>query len=135
MKKVVDLAPSGSFKRKPGHRRRNNSGGLNPSKSSDRTREGSIGSVESLISYNDVKYRSEARGSSTNSEASNDSMGGHRNGTHIQSELGRSMILEFAILIVKVPLLSLYGIQFKRVAGKAWQYKDTADQIPRELRL
>jgi len=135
LKKVVDLAPSGSVKQRPGHRRRINSGGLNPSKSSDRTREGSIGSVESLRSYNDFKYRSEVRGSFTNSEASNDSMGGHRNGSHIQSELGGSMILEFAILIVKIPLLSLYGIQFKRVAGKAWQYKDTADQIPRELRL
>jgi hypothetical protein len=135
LKKVVDLAPSGSVRQRLGHRRRITSGGLNPSKSSDRTRKGSIGSVESLRSYNDFKNRSEAGGSFTNSEASNDSKGGHRNGSHIQSEFGGSMILEFAILIAKFPLLLLYGIQFKRVGGKAWQYKDTADQIPRELRL
>jgi hypothetical protein len=53
LKKVVDLPPSGSVKQRPGHRRRITPGGLNPSKSSDRTREGSIGSVVSLRSYND----------------------------------------------------------------------------------
>lgn len=62
-------------------------------------------------------------------------MGGYRNGSHIRSGPGGSMILKFEILSVKVPLLSLHGIQFKRVAGKAWQYKDMADQILRELRL
>jgi hypothetical protein len=55
--------------------------------------------------------------------------------THVQSELGGSMILEFEIFIVKVPLLSLHGIQFKRLAGGTWQYKNMADQILRELRL
>ena len=55
--------------------------------------------------------------------------------THVQSELGGSMILEFEIFIVKVPLLSLHGIQFKRLAGGTWQFKNMADQILRELRL
>jgi hypothetical protein len=55
--------------------------------------------------------------------------------THVQSELGGSMILEFEIFIVKVPLLSLHGIQFKRLAGGTWQYKNMADQVLRELRL
>lgn len=82
----------------------------------------------------------------TNSDASDESVGRDRRGgssaravgetsTHVQSELGGSMILEFEIFIVKVPLLSLHGIQFKRLAGGTWQYKNMADQILRELRL
>lgn len=55
--------------------------------------------------------------------------------TQVQSDLGGSMILEFEIFIVKVPLLSLHGIQFKRIAGNTWQYKSMADQILREIRL
>ena len=45
------------------------------------------------------------------------------------------MVLEFEIFIVKVPLLSLHGIQFKRMSGNTWQYKSMADQILKELRL
>ena len=49
--------------------------------------------------------------------------------------MGESMVLEFEIFIVKVPLLSLHGIQFKRMAGNTWQFKNMADQILRDLRL
>jgi len=45
------------------------------------------------------------------------------------------MILIFEILIVKVPLLSLHGIQFKKVDGGTWQYKNMAQKILAELRL
>ncbi|KAK6194138.1 transcriptional regulator [Pestalotiopsis sp. IQ-011] len=55
--------------------------------------------------------------------------------THVQSDLGGSMTLEFEILIVKVPLLSLHGLQFKRMEGNTWQFKNMADQILKELRL
>ncbi|KAI2633476.1 hypothetical protein GGS21DRAFT_544145 [Xylaria nigripes] len=55
--------------------------------------------------------------------------------THVQSDLGGSMILEFEIVIVKVPLLSLHGVQFKRMKGNTWQFKSMADQILKELRL
>ncbi|PNY23110.1 Protein kinase kin1 [Tolypocladium capitatum] len=55
--------------------------------------------------------------------------------TQVQSDLGGSMVMEFEIFIVKVPLLSLHGIQFKRLTGNTWQYKNMADQILRELRL
>lgn len=83
----------------------------------------------------------------SNSETSVDSIPRNRNGgggrrlapgetsTQVQSDLGGSMILEFEIFIVKVPLLSLHGIQFKRVVGNTWQYKSMADQILKELRL
>jgi serine/threonine protein kinase KIN1/2 len=58
-----------------------------------------------------------------------------RTSEHIHSELGGSMILEFEIFVVKVPLMSLHGIQFKRLAGGTWQYKSMAGNILRELRL
>ncbi|KAI1343018.1 hypothetical protein F5Y15DRAFT_371773 [Xylariaceae sp. FL0016] len=55
--------------------------------------------------------------------------------THVQSDLGGNMILAFEIMIVKVPLLSLHGLQFKRMEGNTWQFKNMADQILKELRL
>ncbi|KAF1953345.1 protein kinase kin1 [Byssothecium circinans] len=55
--------------------------------------------------------------------------------THVQSDLGSSMELIFEILIVKVPLLQLHGIQFKKVNGGTWQYKSMAQTILQELRL
>ncbi|KAF2788996.1 serine/threonine protein kinase-like protein Kin1 [Melanomma pulvis-pyrius CBS 109.77] len=55
--------------------------------------------------------------------------------THVQSDLGGSMILVFEVLIVKVPLLQLHGIQFKKVDGGTWQYKNMAQMILGELRL
>lgn len=55
--------------------------------------------------------------------------------TQVQSDLGGSMVMEFEIFIVKVPLLSLHGIQFKRLTGNTWQYKSMAEQILKELRL
>lgn len=55
--------------------------------------------------------------------------------THVQSDLGESMALKFEIFVVKVPLLSLHGIQFKKVDGGTWQYKNMAQTILNDLRL
>ena len=55
--------------------------------------------------------------------------------THVESELGGNMVLKFEIFIVKVPLFSLHGIQFKKVAGGTWHYKNMATQILEALRL
>ncbi|KAK4957756.1 Serine/threonine-protein kinase [Elasticomyces elasticus] len=55
--------------------------------------------------------------------------------THVQSDLGQGMVLKFEIFVVKVPLLSLHGIQFKKVDGGTWQYKNMAQTILNELRL
>lgn len=55
--------------------------------------------------------------------------------TRVQDDLGGNMVLEFEIFIVKVPMISLHGIQFKRMTGNTWQFKNMADQILRELRL
>jgi Kinase associated domain 1 len=37
--------------------------------------------------------------------------------TRVQSDTGENLVLRFEIFIVKVPLFSLHGIQFKKVAG------------------
>lgn len=78
----------------------------------------------------------------TNSEGSEESLrrshGERQAGetsTHVQSELGRNMVLKFEIFIVKVPLFSLHGIQFKKVAGDTWAYKSMAQKILDALRL
>ncbi|KAJ0110125.1 hypothetical protein J7T55_000557 [Diaporthe amygdali] len=55
--------------------------------------------------------------------------------TRVQDDLGGNMVLEFEVFIVKVPMISLHGIQFKRMTGNTWQFKNMADQILRELRL
>ncbi|KAF8867339.1 Pkinase-domain-containing protein [Acephala macrosclerotiorum] len=144
LKKVVDLPPSSHGDRTPGHRRRISFGGFMGSGNADREREEFR---EAERSPHTPRTPGRARGdaSYTNSDASDESVGGHHRGssnraagetsTHVQSDLGGSMILEFEIFIVKVPLLSLHGIQFKRLAGGTWQYKNMADQILRELRL
>lgn len=43
--------------------------------------------------------------------------------------------IQFEILVVKVPIVSLHGVQFKRVGGNTWQYKNMAEQVVKELRL
>ncbi|KAK3117496.1 Serine/threonine-protein kinase [Teratosphaeriaceae sp. CCFEE 6253] len=55
--------------------------------------------------------------------------------THVQSDLGASMVLKFEIFVVKVPLINLHGIQFKKIDGGTWQYKNMAQTILNELRL
>jgi hypothetical protein len=55
--------------------------------------------------------------------------------THVQSDTGASMVLIFEILIVKVPLLQLHGLQFKKVDGGTFIYKNMAQTILAELRL
>ncbi|KAF1911761.1 serine/threonine protein kinase-like protein Kin1 [Ampelomyces quisqualis] len=55
--------------------------------------------------------------------------------THVQNDMGGSLFLVFEILIVKVPLFSLHGIQFKKVDGGTWQYKNMAQRILSQLRL
>lgn len=55
--------------------------------------------------------------------------------TRVQSDTGENLVLRFEILIVKVPLFSLHGIQFKKVAGGMWQYREMAKRILDALRL
>lgn len=55
--------------------------------------------------------------------------------THVQNDLGGDMVLLFEIMIVRVPWFRLHGIQFKKVQGGTWQYKDVAGEILGALRL
>lgn len=55
--------------------------------------------------------------------------------TRVQSDTGENLVLKFEILIVKVPLFSLHGIQFKKVSGGMWQYREMAKKILDALRL
>ncbi|WVQ80301.1 hypothetical protein IAT38_002406 [Cryptococcus sp. DSM 104549] len=48
---------------------------------------------------------------------------------------GSSLIVRFEIFVVKVPVLPLHGIQFRRVGGDGWQYQMLAKAILREMRL
>jgi len=90
---------------------------------------------------NTPRAHSEDAGSSEEDAANlqqRPSMGGRAAGetsTHVQSDLGGNMALRFEVLLVKVPLLSLHGIQFKKVEGGTWAYKNMAQTILRELRL
>ncbi|KAK0708327.1 kinase-like domain-containing protein [Lasiosphaeris hirsuta] len=43
--------------------------------------------------------------------------------------------IRFEILIVKVPIVNLHGVQFKKVGGNTWQYKAMAEHILKDLRL
>lgn len=43
--------------------------------------------------------------------------------------------LKFEIHVVKFPLVGLYGVQFKKLAGNTWNYKNLAGQILGELKL
>ena len=55
--------------------------------------------------------------------------------THVQNDLGGDMLLLFEIMIVRVPWFRLHGIQFKKVQGGTWQYKDVAGEMLGALRL
>jgi serine/threonine protein kinase KIN1/2 len=55
--------------------------------------------------------------------------------THVRDEFSNSQALEFEIFIVKVPFLSLHGIQFKKVDGNIMVYKEMAQEILQRLKL
>jgi hypothetical protein len=63
---------------------------------------------------------------------------GHDNGatrTRVQEDSGERLVLKFEIAIVKIPLLSLHGIQFKKVQGGMNQYRSMTSAILNALRL
>lgn len=141
LKKVAD-PPTSPSAQAPGHRRRFSFGGLmnNNDRERDDGREferglqtprtPNRGVSEAACSNSDI---SEGSGPLDHSIPSRQAAG--ETTTQVQSDLGGSMVLEFEIFIVKVPLLSLHGIQFKRMSGNTWQYKNLADQILKEVRL
>ena len=102
----------------PSHRRRLSFGGS--------TNHNTAGPSQSSPSKSSRRGRVDT--SYTSSDVSSESVQ--------ESALGGSLILQFKIYIVKVPLLSLHGIQFKSVnKTNTWQYKSLASKILSELRL
>ena len=55
--------------------------------------------------------------------------------TRVQDDTGERLVLRFEIAIVKIPLLSLHGIQFKKVQGGMNQYRSMTATILSSLRL
>ncbi|OAL37300.1 hypothetical protein AYO20_03476 [Fonsecaea nubica] len=55
--------------------------------------------------------------------------------TRVQEDSGERLVLKFEIAIVKIPLLSLHGIQFKKVQGGMNQYRSMTSAILNSLRL
>ncbi|KAJ9606619.1 Serine/threonine-protein kinase [Cladophialophora chaetospira] len=55
--------------------------------------------------------------------------------TRVQEDSGERLVLRFEIAIVKIPLLSLHGIQFKKVQGGMNQYRSMTSAILNGLRL
>ena len=55
--------------------------------------------------------------------------------TRVQDDTGERLVLRFEIAIVKIPLLSLHGIQFKKVQGGMNQYRSMTGTILSSLRL
>ncbi|EXJ77415.1 CAMK/CAMKL/KIN1 protein kinase [Capronia epimyces CBS 606.96] len=55
--------------------------------------------------------------------------------TRVQDDTGERLVLRFEISIVKIPLLSLHGIQFKKVQGGMNQYRSMTSAILNSLRL
>jgi hypothetical protein len=55
--------------------------------------------------------------------------------TKVQSDTGENLILRFEISIVKIPLITIHGIQFKKIQGGMNQYKQMTQRILDSLRL
>jgi hypothetical protein len=144
LERVVDASPPSPERQGqvPSHRQRFSFGGL---RSNEEARE------ETRAAHS-VRFARRNQGPpdrsfTTNSEGSeeyvtsrdNNTLVGERvvgeTTTRVQSDTGENLILRFEIIIVKVPLFSLHGIQFKKVAGGMWQYREMAKRILDALRL
>ncbi|KAJ1949248.1 Serine/threonine-protein kinase [Linderina pennispora] len=51
------------------------------------------------------------------------------------AENAKGISVCFQIFMVRVPLLQLYGLQFRRVSGPTWKYKDICSEILERLKL
>jgi serine/threonine protein kinase KIN1/2 len=80
----------------------------------------------------------------TNSEGSDEYLQQTRGGdnhdsaatrTRVQEDGGERLVLKFEIAIVKIPLLTLHGIQFKKVQGGMNQYRSMTSAILNAMRL
>jgi hypothetical protein len=142
--KVIDVAPPSPERQGQvsGHRRRISFGGLlNHDDSRDDSRADSRAGPSKLRRAQAAPDRS----FTTNSDGSDEYVAREQGPvgdrvvgettTRVQSDTGENLVLRFEILIVKVPLFSLHGIQFKKVSGGMWQYREMAKKILDALKL
>ncbi|CAI7628104.1 unnamed protein product [Penicillium bialowiezense] len=138
--KVVDVSPPSPERQGQvsGHRRRISFGGL---LGHDDSRDDSRAGSSKLRHAQAAPDRSFVTNSDVSEEyvAQDHGAVGERvvgeTTTRVQSDTGENLVLRFEILIVKVPLFSLHGIQFKKVSGGMWQYREMAKKILDALRL
>ncbi|EEH08323.1 protein kinase [Histoplasma capsulatum G186AR] len=144
LNRVMDVRPHSPDRegKVGGHRRRISFGGLR-GYDKDENREEPRNTHTSRTQRR--QHGTPDRSFITNSDGSDEYMSARDNGggervvgettTRVQSDTGGNLVLKFEILIVKVPLFSLHGIQFKKVAGGMWQYREMAKKILDALRL
>jgi len=146
LNKVVDSPSSANHAAGPSHKRKISFGGFNRDRDRDEFREQQkapqtpksgrgrpSGADQSLTNTDESDASAEDK--EERRPRTGRALPAGETTTHVQSDTGASMILVFEILIVKVPLLGLHGIQFKKVDGGTWQYKNMAQTILAELRL
>ena len=90
-----------------------------------------IAAAAQFAGFGDKRIRQE-NGSDASAESISDLQGSGAPRAEL-SGLGNSMVVQFEIYIVKFPWLSLHGVQFKRVGGDVWQYKNACVKILAEL--
>ncbi|KAI1955406.1 Serine/threonine-protein kinase [Ophidiomyces ophidiicola] len=120
------------------HRRRISFGGLRVHDREDKDKDDSKHHARSSRRHPDQSFVSNSDGSDDYAVNQEHNAGERVLGettTRVQSDTGENLVLRFEILIVKVPLFSLHGIQFKKVSGGMWQYREMAKKILDALRL
>jgi hypothetical protein len=143
LERVVDASPPSPERQGQvsGHRQRVSFGGL---RSNEEAREETKAAHSARFARRnqgppDRSFTTNSEGSDEYVTRDNNVMVGERvvgeTTTRVQSDTGENLILRFEIIIVKVPLFSLHGIQFKKVAGGMWQYREMAKRILDALRL
>ena len=91
-----------------------------------------IAAAAQFAGFGDKRSRTEAE-SDISGESVTDFQSGSSGRAVELSGPGQSMVVQFEVFIVKFPWLSLHGIQFKRVGGDVWQYKNACVKIVAEL--
>ncbi|KAI1995441.1 Serine/threonine-protein kinase [Ophidiomyces ophidiicola] len=120
------------------HRRRISFGGLRVHDREDKDKDDGKHHARSSRRHPDQSFVSNSDGSDDYAANQEHNAGERVLGettTRVQSDTGENLVLRFEILIVKVPLFSLHGIQFKKVSGGMWQYREMAKKILDALRL
>ncbi|KAM5507926.1 Serine/threonine-protein kinase [Microsporum canis] len=145
LNRVVDANPPSPERQGPvsGHRRRISFVGLRAHATAEETQDhkASPSTKASRRSQRapDQSFITNSEGSDEYVAPRDSTAGGERvvgeTTTKVQTDTGANLILRFEIVIVKVPLFSLHGIQFKKVSGGMWQYREMAKKILDNLRL